>query len=300
MKYVRYCPICGSPKVYSSLNSFRTNKNSLLCRKCARTKVFEKICPNKVEKLLDDVPETYYWIGYLLADGHFDVETNRLKFTQNNEDKISVYKFAKYIDASTDIKENYSVLDCASYSVRNDKYISQIIEKFDIHSNKTYNPPALSIFENMDIDLLAYLFIGFVDGDGNIGNLHNRPDFHLRIKAHSSWLSILQVFEKRLFNHIGYAKINNQGYADMNIGNTKLLKDFKRKYLSNISFEPLKRKWDKIDLNYIGKYEKSESTFESIKELYNKGYNVKQICSELNIKEGLAYKDIRKLKKKYV
>lgn len=293
MEYVRYCPICGSPKVYSSLDSFRANKNSLLCRKCARSKVFEEIYPNKVEKLLYDVPETYYWIGYLLADGHFDVEMNRLKFTQNNEDKISVYKFAKYIDASTNVKENFNGLNCAEYDVMSDKYISQIIEKFDIHSDKTHNPPALSIFENMDIDLLAYLFIGFVDGDGNIGNLHNRPDFHLRIKVYSSWLSILQVFEKRLFNHSGYAKINNQGYAVMNIGNTELLKNFKRKYLSNISFEPLNRKWDKIDLNYTSRYIKGKNNREQIKDLYNQEYTITEISKKMNLSYSTVYSIIK-------
>ena len=30
----------------------------------------------------------YYWIGYLLADGHF--YTDKIKFTQNGEDKLSV------------------------------------------------------------------------------------------------------------------------------------------------------------------------------------------------------------------
>ena len=71
MEYIRYCPKCGNEKIYKSLDSFRANKNSLLCRKCARKEVFSKLYPNKIEKLLDDTPETYYWIGYLLADGHF-------------------------------------------------------------------------------------------------------------------------------------------------------------------------------------------------------------------------------------
>lgn len=296
MEYVRYCPNCGSKKIYKSLDSFRANKNSLLCRKCASSKVFEKKYPNKIEKLLDDVPETYYWIGYLLADGHFDVETNRLKFTQSNDDSISVYKFAKYIDASIDVKDCFKKRNCAEYSIRSNKYISQVIKKFNIHSNKTCNPPASSIFENMDINLLAYLFIGFVDGDGHIGNLHNRKDFYLRIKLHSSWLTILQIFGKRLFNNTGYIKINNLGYADFNIGNTKLLKDFKRKYLSNITFEPLSRKWDKIDLNYIGRYEQSIISYKLIEELYKKNYTAKEICKELNLKEGLVYKNIRKIK----
>ena len=205
MEYVRYCPKCGRKKIYGSLDSFRANKDSLLCRTCARKEVFSKLYPNKIEKLLEDTPEAYYWIGYLLADGHF--YTQRLKFTQNGVDKISVENFKKYIEATCDVKYDNKI-DQASFSIMSIDVVPKIMKKFDIKSDKTYNPPSREIFENMDIDLLAYLFIGFVDGDGHIANLHNRPDYNLRIKVHSSWYGVLNVFIERLFGLSGYVKIN--------------------------------------------------------------------------------------------
>ena len=297
MEYIRYCTKCGSKKVYKSLDSFRANKNSLLCRKCARQEVFSKLYPNKIEKLLEDTTETYYWIGYLLADGHF--YKNRIKFTQNGLDKISVEKFRTYLEATCNVKYD-SKMDQSEFSIMSIDVVPKIKEKFDIKENKTYCPPNKKIFEDMNIDLLAYLFIGFVDGDGHIGNLHNRPDYNLRIKVHSSWYDILNVFVERLFGLSGYVKINNQGYADVTIGDSQILKQFKRKYFENITFEPLHRKWDVIDLNYVGKYEQAKITFEKVKELYEQNYSVKDICKMLNLKEGLVYKDIKKIKNEEV
>ena len=297
MEYVRYCPKCGRKKIYGSLDSFRANKDSLLCRTCARKEVFSKLYPNKIEKVLEDTPEAYYWIGYLLADGHF--YTQRLKFTQNGVDKISVENFKKYIEATCDVKYDNKI-DQASFSIMSIDVVPKIMKKFDIKSDKTYNPPSREIFENMDIDLLAYLFIGFVDGDGHIANLHNRPDYNLRIKVHSSWYGVLNVFIERLFGLSGYVKINKQGYADVAIGDSQILKKFKKKYFENISFEPLHRKWDVIDLNYVGKYEQAKIILEKVKELYEQNYSVKDICKTLNLTEGLVYKDIKKIKNEEV
>ena len=297
MEYVRYCPKCGRKKIYGSLDSFRANKDSLLCRTCARKEVFSKLYPNKIEKLLEDTPEAYYWIGYLLADGHF--YTQRLKFTQNGVDKISVENFKKYIEATCDVKYDNKI-DQASFSIMSIDVVPKIMKKFDIKSDKTYNPPSREIFENMDIDLLAYLFIGFVDGDGHIANLHNRPDYNLRIKVHSSWYGVLNVFIERLFGLSGYVKINKQGYAEAPTGDSQILKKFKKKYFENISFEPLHRKWDVIDLNYVGKYEQAKIILEKVKELYEQNYSVKDICKTLNLTEGLVYKDIKKIKNEEV
>lgn len=297
MEYKRYCIKCGKEKVYNSLESFNANKNSLLCRSCARKIIQKKNFPNKLEKLLEESAESYYWIGYLLADGHF-CKNYRVNFTQNNEDKISVEKFKKYIEVKTPISyKNCNNIDSASISIMNVDVIKKLMEKFDIKSDKTYNPPDKSIFEKMDIDMLSYLFIGFVDGDGHIANLHKRKDFNLRIKIHSSWFDILDIFAKRIFGLENYTKINNQGYADLAIGDTRLLKQFKKKYVENLNFEPLKRKWDIIDLNFIGRNERLKIDFDNICYLYERGYLVKQICKELNLKSGQVYNSIRKIKK---
>lgn len=293
MEYIRYCTKCGAEKVYKTLDSYRVNSESLLCRSCARKDVFKKVYPNKVYKLLEDSSEAYYWIGYILSDGHIEKD-KRIVFTQCNDDVISVENFSKFIEYSCGVKYKNNK---AIISIMNSDIVGKLIKKFDIKSDKTYNPPNDDIFENMNIDLLAYLFIGFVDGDGSIKNLHNRKDFHLRIKVHSSWLNILSIMERRLFGTSTHTKINGQGYAMFEICDTSILKQFKIKYLKDLSFQPLKRKWDIIDLEYVGKYELSKINYKKICELYNKGYSAQQICNELKLKSGVVYKNIRKIKK---
>jgi hypothetical protein len=68
--------------------------------------------------------------------------------------------------------------------------------------------------------------------------------------------------------------MNNQGYADLQIGDTQLLKQFKEKYVNNLNFEPLNRKWNVIDLNYISRNERAKIDFESVCSLYECGYNI--------------------------
>lgn len=50
-----------------------------------------------LEKLLLDVPETYYWIGFILADGHIS-KNNRLVVTLSVKDKNHLIKLQKYLE----------------------------------------------------------------------------------------------------------------------------------------------------------------------------------------------------------
>ncbi|NPV13032.1 MAG: hypothetical protein HPY57_14800 [Ignavibacteria bacterium] len=137
-----------------------------------------------------------------------------------------------------------------------DVMIIQQIKKYNIQSNKTYNPPNLdSILD----DKLFSLIIGFIDGDGSITKQFKRKDAILRIKCHSSWVFILQKFLLHLYENyngkIPSVKINNQGYACFNITNSIILKNIKNKCLE-LNLPILKRKWDNIDLSRISRMEK--------------------------------------------
>ena len=291
MEYIKYCVECGKPKVYKNKHSYIYSSKPL-CKSCSKTKQNNKLYPNKLEKLLLNTPESYYWIGYLLADGHF--QNNRIIFSQNGEDKISVENFVKYIEGTTKIKYTNNIdEDKAKFWISSKTIIPKITEKFNINPNKTYCPPDVKIFEDMDIDLLAYLFIGFVDGDGCIQKNIKNEGVKIHILIHSSWLDILKIFEKRLFELTGYSKIDKDGYARLIITRSDLLRKFKRKYFNDIDFEPLHRKWDKIDINYISK---SEMSFNQIKKLYNLGYKPKEICKELNYTLEKVYYHIKKIK----
>ena len=84
------------------------------------------------------------------------------------------------------------------------------MSKFGILDKKTYNPPIT--LDTIQEDYLYCILVGFIDGDGNIQNQNKRKDFMLRIKNHSSWLQILNIFSTLICGE-ERAKINNQGYA---------------------------------------------------------------------------------------
>lgn len=216
-----------------------------------------------LSKLLLETPETYYWIGFILADGHIENQT-RLSVTLANKDINHLLKLKDFLGIETlHHNKNGTSYICGMDS----KIIRQFSKKFNIVSNKTQNPANVSNIK--DSDLLLALKIGFIDGDGSIGFQSGRKDCILRIKCHNSW-------EKNLEYLYGNCKINNQGYANVNIGNSDTLKDLKKNAIRlNLPF--LTRKWDKIDLNFNSKYNITKSRVKIVKEKLNLGWSQRKI-----------------------
>lgn len=218
-----------------------------------------------VSVLLMEECLSYYWIGFLLADGHFG-EKNILKVTLSSVDKehlIELQKFLNIANMQTERNGKYLTL-----KTMDTKLVSQIKKKFDISNQKTYNPPTnLDFIKNKD--LLLSLIIGFIDGDGCIAN--KKKAFSLTVKCHGSWLNILEKFAKEI-NPETNAKINAAGYAYFTICNVPLLQNLKKEVL-RLKLPVLKRKWDKIDLDYVKNKEAHERNFKTFEKLFNKFKN---------------------------
>ena len=94
----RECPICGKELNYKSKDTFRMAcKVNGLCRSCAGLK---KVNENNERSsnlsiLLDDSFESFYWMGFILADGCFF--ENRLQITLAIKDKEHLQSFANYV-----------------------------------------------------------------------------------------------------------------------------------------------------------------------------------------------------------
>ena len=190
-----------------------------------------------MEKILGDVKPLLnkesalsgYWLGFLLADGHFS-KTNRIVLCLADLDSDHVFKFGSFINFSGKIKKEkcktaISIMD--SFNVKNIK------ETYDIKNDKTYSPPNLKIFENLSDDFLLSLIIGFIDGDGCVHDRKNKQSKFITVKCHSSWLNILNYFISRISIFSGVkipdGIINNQGYARIFITNNVHLKFLKKK-----------------------------------------------------------------------
>lgn len=228
------CPQCGSERIYTSYSAlYIARKNSTLCKKCAQRSIVKHI--STVEKLLEETPESYYWIGFLLADGNF--KNGRIRLGLGIKDENHLIKFCEYINYSGSISRTPIKV---SMGVMHKEIVEQIQIKFNIQENKTINPPKYIVPNNY---LGLSLIIGFIDGDGNINKQYKRQDGLIRIKRHSSWFPVLCQFSTIL--NCAQPYINKQGYVVLNIAkhsSVELLQSTIKQYTLPV----LIRKWSKL------------------------------------------------------
>lgn len=211
-------------------------------------------------KLLNDDPITLYWIGFLLADGHFS-KKGELSCSLSIIDKEHLIKLSNYLELTNNItylksrknKLNTKIINSGEqilFKVGNYFYVNKIKEKFNITNTKTYDPPELKFLNSTQ---LLSLFIGFIDGDGYI---NNRPG--IKISLHKNWVNILLLFhnalEQKLQKNIALPFVKGNTTI-WNLGNFSTIKFLKIFALCN-QLPLLERKWGKINLNQIKRNKK--------------------------------------------
>lgn len=241
--------------------------------------------------LLDETAEAYYWVGFILADGHFQ-NNKRLVVCLSNKDERHLKKLAKFIEYSGDIK--CPGVTTVSLRSMDSKIFQSLCERFGIVSNKTINPSNIKWIKNDD--LLISLIIGFIDGDGCIRNAWRRKDCIITIKCHSSWLDnlnfISKVVSKLSKTKYNPAYINNFGYATLNFTNSISVKWLKFQ-AKRLKLPFMRRKWNKIK-NYIGIQELSNIRKEKIKILLDRGLTINQVSKILKLKYETVYGCIKR------
>lgn len=272
-KLSRFC-VCGRELFYSCSDSYNlAEKNNGSCRSCATSKYAKRI--GDCKRLLNNSLESYYWIGFILADGHIQ-DNKRLVVGLSIKDVNHLKKLAEYLKIT--VKEDNEKCYLAIMDTKSITILSKI---FDIKSNKTENPPNIDIFSSLPDDVYNSLMCGFIDGDGSIRRLHKRKDFNIKIKCHSSWFAFLELFTKRL-NVSTKVKINKAGYADLAWSNTKEIQDFK-KIVLKYNLPLLSRKWETINLDYKSRYIITKERVEYVKEQLLLGKNQTEIAKNLGI-----------------
>lgn len=279
-KYKRTCRLCGKELEYGSYSAYwLAEKNNAVCRNCSAKIKAKRKCDLSV--LLEDSLEAYYWIGFLLADGHF--ENGRVKFHLALKDSEQVKKFARFIKWSGNFDDRGKL--GIGVAAKHTEVIEELCKKFDIKHNKTYNPPNTIL--NHDKELLKYLVIGFIDGDGNIEKQYKRNDCFIRIKTHTSWENILKEFCEIIGYDEKHVKNNKQGYSELCISDSNILTELKKE--AN-KLPVLKRKWEKIDETFVSRYTTSKLLKEKVINMLNNGVKNKDICNELKISPSYVSK----------
>lgn len=265
---------------------------------------------NRLEKLLEESGQAYYWIGFLLADGSINYRNNKvsgkkqywgLKIGLSVLDQDHLFKFHSFLEASQKIHFSKTTgKDRCEFTIFNSPIINQIKNKFDIKQNKTLHPPNEKIYTRFDYNLLTCLIIGLIDGDGCIKTQTGRTDCILTIKLHSSWLNFLIFIQKFLSKQSGTSIptpiINNSGYARINITNLVTLKYLKNFINNNgLSNIVMSRKWDKIDENRVSKREHASLIFA----LYQSGKDINDIVKLTNLKKRTIIEHLNKFNIKF-
>lgn len=241
----------------------------------------------KLENLLNETAESYYWLGFLLADGHFS-KLNRLSVVLSIKDRDHLVKFLNFLNSDANILEfenspfrgiNQDIKYMAAHLAIMDTYsISVLREKYNIVSNKTENPPNLS---SLTDEQKFCLKIGFIDGDGSIQYQSGRKDCIMSIKCHHSWKDTIEFL-------FGKCSINNKGYAYHCTADNEVLRAWKRKAIElNLPF--MERKWNKIDTSKVSRYKIAEDWQTVAINLLSFGYSINEICFELDKKYSTVY-----------
>lgn len=252
---------------------------------------------SSMKNLLIDNCESFYWIGFLLADGHFNNNICRIRLTLSNIDVDHIIKFSKFIECDNiNINDKY-----CSISFQNTNQFNTITEKFNINNRKTYNPVDFELFKKFEKTHVFSIIVGFIDGDGSIQNHRHRNDCSLSIHLHSSWLKNLIYIEDFIYEYFNIeknktlSKIGNDGYSRLVLSNNNILNEMKKECVK-LNLPVLERKWNKINEN---KYPKSiifEEHKKNIIKLYDNGKTPMEIVKLLNLKQGIVYKYIREQK----
>ena len=207
--------------------------------------------------LLEETHLTYYWLGFLFADGSFS-KLDRLYFSLSIKDKEQIYKFKEFINYYGEYrfgKNKNGKIVSIGISSQDQIKVKYLKEKFSISNRKTYEPCNL---KNIPEEFFLSWVVGFIDGDGSINYQTGRKDCFIKIKLHSSWLENLQFISNFIAEKLSLipnvARINAKGYANVNFTHYKI-PIFLKKHAIQHKLPMMARKWDRIDLNFVSRYD---------------------------------------------
>lgn len=225
-------------------------------------------------KLMNDSSEAYYWLGFIMADGHFNIN-KQLQINLAEKDLNHLKRFAEFVEYTSNLKK-------PSISIDYTKINNWLVDTFDISNNKTYNPCDLSKLKG---DRLFSLCIGFIDGDGCISTNGN-----LTIKCHKSWLDNINKMVSFLTNgDYNEGRIDAEGLALVQLNKTEHMKVIKQKAIG-LKLPMLERKWSRVKETKLSKKERSVKNMNECRELFNKGLSVKEVIEITKLSKSQVYK----------
>lgn len=229
--------------------------------------------------LINGSNESLYWIGFCMADGHFNEKNKQLQINLAKKDFRHLEKFAEFMDYKK--KLNKPSLNIGIGEIWNSLY-----NKFKINHQKTLFPCDLS---NLTYEELIPITIGFIDGDGSIDKKG-----YIKVKGHKVWENNIK---KMLSTFTGKFNKEYTPYYDGNLVSCHITDIEITKYIKKIAVEMdlpiLDRKWSRISFDKLSKKERSTKKIEICKFYYNQGCSNKQISLNTGLSISFIYKAIK-------
>lgn len=194
--------------------------------------------------LLKETPQSYYWIGFIYADGHLSKGGRLMVDTSHDVDHMG--ELAKFINGKVTIHKRYKSLKNMSGSnktryrvaVQDSISYNLVFTKYHISNIKTYKSPDLNWLDEY-WKFISFL-IGFIDGDGCVCK-----HFYIKIENHSSWIHAHEFFKDGLAkwlnvkSSVGIISKRNLSKIGISSKAYALLKSF----IDTNYLVVLKRKW---------------------------------------------------------
>ncbi len=188
------------------------------------------------EPLFFDTPETYYWLGFFMADGNL-TKKGIFRVWTSIKDHDHTKKFADLLKTNM----HYDPKRKASGFAVCDKLLAKKLrEKYDISNNKTYNPPDISQWCKTEEKFTPFI-TGFIDGDGTIRKKYNI----IEVIGHGSWINNFELLRQSAIKYWpiirSSLKFENRGLALL----TLRIKSLPPKF-HELNLPVLDRKWSRI------------------------------------------------------
>ena len=252
---IRICPSCGKEITYARKGDYnKAVKKESVCKSCAVSKssIFKSghhlndsvKRNNSLNRLIEEqTPQTFYWLGFLIADGSFHSK-GKFELGLAEKDLNVIEEFAKYINYTNKLMYRK---DTKSYriSFANSLETPKFMDKYGIQMRKTYNPIDFGVFKDYDRNLLLSLLIGIIDGDGSISQNGSPNAFIITITAHKSWLQFYQELMASLDIPEHITERNDNSCITIRICRREIIQLLQDVIANNNLFH-LKRKWNKL------------------------------------------------------
>lgn len=262
--FIRHCPKCKISIKHINERSCKTaKKEKHLCRQCQNLQIsklfigqrhstateFKKGCSgynssnipkNNLDPLLQCTPKSFYWLGFILADGSF--YKTIFELTLANKDRKHLQLFSNFINFKGKIKKRVKQ-KYVKISFANKFSLKEVMKSYGIKYRKTYNPPPFTRYKKFSNNMLSSMLIGLIDGDGYIGTNGSKNARIIKIQVHITWYLFYTSLFKKL--KLAYTTKTHNNLVLFRLYRGKTLQYLYNKAIIN-KIPILKRKWNLI------------------------------------------------------